>query len=62
MDTDHKITEVNDINKLEPTKKYLCVCIDCIGEWTGNYTNIENLEKDIIKYCRSGKASYTIIE
>lgn len=57
-----KINPVDDSIKSEVPKKYLCECIDCIGEWTGYYNNIENLEKDIIQYCRSGKATYTNIE
>ena len=63
MDNSNKDTNpVKEETKPEAPKKYLCVCIDCIGEWTRNYTNIETLQKDIIKYCRSGKAKYTVIE
>lgn len=59
--TDPKANPVDDDSKLEAPKKYLCQRIDCIGEWTGYYTNLENLEKDIIQYCSSGKATYAII-
>lgn len=60
--TNQKINSVKDSTKSDVPKKYLCECIDCEGEWTGYYSDIENLEKDIFQYCRSGKAKYTIIE
>ena len=43
-------------------KKYQCECIDCIGEWTGMYASVEELENDITKYCRSGKATFHLEE
>ena len=46
----------------EAPKKYLCQCIDCIGEWTGIYKNLNDIEKDIVLYCKSGRAQYTVID
>ena len=54
--------EENSGGVIEIPKKYLCECIDCVGEWTGIYKNKEDLERDILKYCRTGRATYTLIE
>lgn len=44
------------------SKKYRCECIDCIGEWEGDYRSIEEIERDIKKFCRSGIAKYDIVK
>jgi hypothetical protein len=47
---------------IEVPKKYLCECIDCIGEWTGIYKNKAELVEDIILYCRTGKAKCIMVD
>ncbi len=54
--------ETNQDIKIIIKKKYLCECTDCVGEWTGLYENTEDIEKDIKIYCRSGKATFKILE
>jgi hypothetical protein len=61
MEEGNNLKEGTEPKDSQP-KTYCCQCLGCVGEWTGVYSSLAQLKKDIALYCRTGQATYHIIE